>query len=98
MRVKYVNSAVRILGVVLLVLCRCLAFASDSPLPVPSATLELSTLLTRGNGKPTWETVTYLSESSLAIGLCRYEVCSRARLHWEDGNLMICAQTLHTTP
>ena len=98
MRVKYVNSAVRILGVVLLVLCRCLASASDSPLPVPTATLELSTLLTKGNGQPTWETVTYLSESTVAIGLCRYRACSLSLIQWEGGNLTISAQTFQFKP
>jgi hypothetical protein len=98
MRVKYVNSAVRILGVVLLVLCRCLASASDSPLPVPTATLELSTLLTKGNGQPTWETVTYLSESTVAIGLCRYRACSLSLIQSEGGNLTMSAQTFQFKP
>ena len=93
MRLKYGNSAVRILGLVLLVQCTRLASASDFPLPVPTATLELSTLLPRGSGEPTWETVTYLSESSLAIGLCRYKVCSLSLIRWEEGNLTMSAQT-----
>jgi len=98
MRVKYLNSAVRILSVVLLVLCMCLASASDYPLPVPTATLGLSTLLQRGTGEPTWQTVTYLSESSLAIGLCRYEVCSLSLIRWEDGNLTMNSQTSRFKP
>jgi hypothetical protein len=93
MRVKDVNSAVRILGLVLLVHCTRLASASDSPVPIPTATLELSTLLPSGSGEPTWRTVTYLSERSLAIGLCRYDVCSLSLIRWEDGNLTMSAQT-----
>ena len=98
MRVKYANGAVRILGLVLLVRCACLASASDSPLPRPTATLELSTLLPSGSGEPTWETVTYLSESSLAIGLCRYDACSLSLIRWEDGNLTMSAQTFRFKP
>lgn len=98
MRVKYGNSAVRILGLVLLVHGTRLASASDSPLPVPTAALELSAFLPRGSGEPTWGTVTYLSESSLAIGLCRYEVCSLSLIRWEDGNLTMSAQTFRFEP
>ena len=94
MRVKYWNRALRILGLVLLAQCTRLASASDSVLPIPTATLDLSALLSTGSGEPTWGTVTYLSESSLAVGLCRYEVCSLSLIRWEDGNLTMSAQTL----
>src|SRR5579859_5043272 len=98
MLVRYMNSAVRILGLVLLVHCTRLASASESPLPVPTATLELSTLPTRGNGQPTWETVTYLSESTVAIGLCRYQACSLSLIQWEGGSLTMSAQTFQFKP
>lgn len=100
MRVKYKSSAVTILSLVLLAQCTRLASAStsDSPLPVPTVSLELSTLLPRGSGEPTWRTVTYLSENSLAIGLCRYGVCSLSLIRWEDGVLTTSARTFRFKP
>jgi hypothetical protein len=98
MFVKYMSSAVGILGLVLLVHCTRFASAAESPLPTPTATLELFTLLTRGNGEPTWETVTYLSESTVAIGLCRHRACSLSLIRWEDENLTMSAQTFQFKP
>src|SRR5713101_849545 len=88
---------VRVLAaLVVLLSCVLDAYTSTPAQPQPVATLDLSTLLPSGQGKTTWTTIAFISESSIAVGLC-HEVsahkCSLSLVRRESGALRRFAQT-----
>ena len=73
------------------------AFAADLPQPQPVATLTLAARSTPDQGESTWATVTFLSETSVAVALCRQNCidqgCSLFLIGWEGRTLRLLAQT-----
>lgn len=71
-------------------------YASTPPQPQPTATLDLFTLLPPGQGELSWTTIAFVSETSIAIGLCRQgdgDKCTLSLVRWEGGVLRPFAQT-----
>jgi hypothetical protein len=92
-------GTVRILWLfIALISCAVCGFASDPPLSQPVATLSLSAMHPSGQGQPTWVTVAFSSETSIAVGRCRQDCankeCSLFLVRWEGGTLRPFAQTL----
>jgi hypothetical protein len=77
--------------------CSLSAFAAHPPRPQPVATLALSATHRSTLEESTWTSVTFLSETSIAVGLCRQncsgKVCSLRLVRWESGALGAVAQT-----
>jgi hypothetical protein len=81
---------------VIWMICILGSYASTPPQPQPAATLDLFTLLPPGRGELGWTTIAFVSETSIAIGLCRQSAgdkCSHSLVRWEGGVLRLFAQT-----
>lgn len=80
-----------------LISCTVSCLASDPPLPKPIATLALAEMNSFPKRESDWVTITFLSESSIAVGRCRHDCaskeCSLAIVRWENGTLRPTAQT-----
>ena len=63
-----------LLGFVVLMTCIPRGYASTSadvgPVPSPVATLDLTSLLPHGPAELDWTTISFVSENSIAVGLC----------------------------
>ncbi len=90
-----------LLGFVVLMTCIPRGYASTSanvgPVPSPVATLDLTSLLPHGPAELDWTTISFVSENSIAVGLCskgKPDRCSLSLVGWEGGVLRSSAQTL----
>jgi hypothetical protein len=70
---------------------------ASTPANIPDvATLDLASLLPRTHGNLEWTTVAFVSETSIAVGLCaegKPDKCSLSLVRWEGGVLRPFAQT-----
>lgn len=89
--------SMRILGLLGILLgCVIGVFAANEPGPQPFITLDLSSLSPSGQAEREWTTVSFVSETSIAIGLCpqgQLERCPLYLVRWQDGVLRPFAQT-----
>jgi hypothetical protein len=72
------------------------SYASTPPQPQPAATLDVFTLLPSSQGELAWTTIAFVSETSIAVGLCRQgdgNKCSLSLVRWQGGVLRPFAQT-----
>lgn len=82
----------------LVIVMNCISggYASTSGNLPLAATLDLSSLLASGQGELDWTTVAFVSETSIAVGLCaesKPDRCSLSLVRWEGGVLRPFAQT-----
>jgi hypothetical protein len=67
------------------------------PVPQPAADVPLSASSSFANAEPNWASLTFTSETSLAVGACfkdcTNEMCSLSLVRWERGTLQPIAQT-----
>jgi hypothetical protein len=71
-------------------------YASTPANPPPVATFDLSSLLPLGDRELQWTMITFVSETSIAIGLRsdgKTDNCSLSLVRWEGGVLLPLAQT-----
>jgi hypothetical protein len=96
------NGTLRILRLLILFAgCVTFCFASQPQVPHPIESLDLSELLPSIQGEPNWLTVTFLSETSIGVGICqadRAAKCSLSVVRWENGTLRRVAQTSEFNP
>jgi hypothetical protein len=92
---------VRVLASLVFLICVSATWAStpsDSlPAPLPVATLDLTSLLPPGPAELDWTTLSFVSETSIAVGLCskgKPDHCSLSLVRWEGGELRTSARTL----
>lgn len=99
---EYECGTLRILGLVVLLNCALLAFASDVPLPQPVATLDISEPLPKIQREPILTMVAFSSDDSIAVGVCptagRATKCSLSVVRWENGSLKLVAETPQVDP
>jgi hypothetical protein len=81
---------------VILTLCVAAGHASATANPPPVATLDLTKVLQPGHGEFDWTTIAFVSENTIAVGLCsdaKAGKCSLSLVHWQDGVLQPFPQT-----
>lgn len=92
-----VCEALRFRLLIVFIACSLSAFAADSPLPQPVATLALSTMNPSPRADSAWVSVAFSSDTSIAVGLCHWNCankeCSLSLVRWEGGTLRSFAQT-----
>lgn len=91
----------RVLASLVFLICVPATWASTpsdlGPVPPPVATLDLTSLLPPGPAELDWTTISFVSENSIAVGLCskgKPDHCSLSLVRWEGGALRSSAQTL----
>lgn len=81
-----------------IIVCLCPTWgAAGSDAPAPAATLDLTQLLKGLHERPAWATVTFASETRIAVGVCQLidcaPDCALSVVEWENGKLHRVAQT-----
>lgn len=81
---------------VTMVSCVTGGIATDSGKPEPASTLPLSTLLPQNSARCIFASVTFISDTTIAVSACsefQPQTCSLSLLHWAKGMLQPVART-----
>jgi hypothetical protein len=81
---------------VILITCVPFGYTSAPTNPPPVASFELESLLPPGHDELDWTTIAFVSENTIAVGLCSdmtADKCSLSLVRWQDGVLRRSAQT-----
>lgn len=81
---------------IILMICVSGGYASAPPNPPAVATFDLDSLLPPGQTELDWTTIAFVSENTIAVGLCseiKADKCSLSLVRWQGGVLQVLAET-----